>query len=139
MSGKLLPENFSNIYQGPLLAAALVELSIELNKTLTEIAQISGYYLLVVGATGPFVSALATKWGKRPVFVFSSIFGVIGTIIGMAATDYNSLLAARIVTGFSTSAYESVIISAVGDLFFVHQRGVRISLVNFMLAAISNG
>jgi predicted MFS family arabinose efflux permease len=57
----------------------------------------------------------------------------------MCATGYNSLLAARIVTGFSTSAYESVIIAAIGDLFFVHQRGLRISLVNFVLAGISNG
>lgn len=57
----------------------------------------------------------------------------------MAANGYNGLLAARIVTGFSTSAYESVIISAIGDLYFVHERGVRISVVNFMLAAISNG
>jgi len=65
--------------------------------------------------------------------------GVIGCIIGMCATGYSSLLAGRIVTGFSTSAYESVILSGLGDLFFVHQRGVRISLVNFVLAAISNG
>jgi len=57
----------------------------------------------------------------------------------MSATGYHSLLACRIVTGFSTSAYESVIIAALGDLFFVHQRGLRISLVNFMLAGVSNG
>jgi predicted MFS family arabinose efflux permease len=67
------------------------------------------------------------------------MFGVIGCIIGMSATGYHSLLACRIVTGFSTSAYESVIIAALGDLFFVHQRGPRISLVNFMLAGVSNG
>jgi predicted MFS family arabinose efflux permease len=79
------------------------------------------------------------KFGKRPVFFVSSLFGVIGCIMGMAASGYHSLLAARIVTGFSTSAYESVIIAALGDLFFVHQRGIRISVVNFVLAAISNG
>jgi MFS family permease len=65
--------------------------------------------------------------------------GIIGCIMGMCATGYSSLLAARIVTGFSTSAYESVIIAAIGDLFFVHQRGPRISIVNFMLAGVSNG
>lgn len=65
--------------------------------------------------------------------------GIAGCIVGCAANDYKSLLASRIVTGFSTSAYESVIISALGDLFFVHQRGLRISAVNFMLAGISNG
>lgn len=65
--------------------------------------------------------------------------GMVGCIVGCAATGYNSLLASRILTGFSTSAYESVIIAALGDLFFVHQRGIRISVVNFVLAAISNG
>jgi predicted MFS family arabinose efflux permease len=59
--------------------------------------------------------------------------------MGMTASGYHTLLAARIVSGFSTSAYESVIISAVGDLYFVHQRGIRISIVNFVLAGVSNG
>jgi predicted MFS family arabinose efflux permease len=85
------------------------------------------------------VSAFATKWGKRPVFVFSSLMGIIGAVVGCAATGYKSLLASRILTGFSTSAYESVIISSLGDLFFVHQRGIRISVVNFVLAGVSNG
>ena len=111
----------------------------DFNTSITAVAQVSGYYLLVVGATGPFISAFSTKFGKRPVFVFSSFMGIVGCIVGCAARDYNQLLASRILTGFSTSAYESVILSALGDLFFVHQRGIRISVVNFMLAAISNG
>jgi len=65
--------------------------------------------------------------------------GIVGCVVGCAANDYKSLLASRILTGFSTSAYESVIISSLGDLFFVHQRGLRISVVNFMLAGVSNG
>ena len=64
---------------------------------------------------------------------------VIGCIIGETATDYKGLLASRLVTGFSTSAYESIVIASIGDLFFVHERGARVSFVNFILAAISNG
>lgn len=125
--------------QGPLLSAGTVTIAMEFGTSITAVAQISGYYLLVVGATGPFVSAFATKFGKRPVFVFSSLMGIIGAIVGACASDYHSLLAGRIITGFSTSAYESVLLSALGDLFFVHQRGARISLVNFILAGVSNG
>ena len=73
------------------------------------------------------------------MFVFSSLMGIIGCVVGCAANNYKSLLAFRVLTGFSTSAYESVIIAAIGDLFFVHQRGIRVSAVNFMLAGISNG
>jgi hypothetical protein len=38
--------------KGPLLNAAVVDLSIELGTTITAISLLSGYYLLVVGATG---------------------------------------------------------------------------------------
>jgi predicted MFS family arabinose efflux permease len=57
----------------------------------------------------------------------------------MCASDYHNLLAGRIISGFSTSAYESVILATLGDLYFVHQRGLRMSIVNFVLAAVSNG
>jgi MFS family permease len=63
---------------------------------------------------------------------------IIGNAIGEAADTYNLLLAARIVQGFSTSAYESLIVAAVGDVFFVHQRGLRISAITFILSAASN-
>ncbi len=45
---------------------------------------------------------------------------------------------ARVVQGFSTSAYESLIIAAVGDLYFVHQRGLRVAIINFILNAASS-
>lgn len=41
-----------SLIQGPLLSAGTVTISIEFQTTITAIAQISGYYLLVVGATG---------------------------------------------------------------------------------------
>lgn len=82
--------------------------------------------------------AFSRKYGKRPCLLFSTLICIIGTAIGEVKVGYNTLLAARIVQGFSTSAYESLVISAVGDMYFVHQRGVRISLINFILNAASN-
>jgi hypothetical protein len=41
-----------SLIQGPLLSAGTVTISIEFQTTITAIAKISGYYLLVVGATG---------------------------------------------------------------------------------------
>jgi hypothetical protein len=40
--------------------------------------------------------------------------------------------------GFSTSAFESLLIAAVGDIFFVHQRGVCIAFITFLLNAASS-
>lgn len=62
----------------------------------------------------PFVSASARKFGKRPVFLFSALMGLIGCIVGECATDYHTLLSARIIQGFSSSAFESIIIASIG-------------------------
>src|SRR5947207_5745410 len=102
------------------------------------VAQLGGYQLLVVGATGPFVCAISRKYGKRPVFLFSGMMGIIGTIIGGCANDYHLLLVGRIVQGFATSAFESIVVTVIGDMYFVHERGNRISLLNFVLGAISS-
>ncbi len=66
------------------------------------------------------------------------MFCIVGTAIGEAKVSYEYLLAARIVQGFSTSAFESLIVAAVGDLYCVHQRGLRISTINFVLNSASS-
>lgn len=85
----------------PLLSPALVVIAMEFHKDIADITVISGYMLLVTGASGPIVSACSRKWGKRPVLIISSFFGLIGTIIGSATNSYNGLLAARIIQGGS--------------------------------------
>ncbi|KAH7137413.1 major facilitator superfamily domain-containing protein [Dactylonectria estremocensis] len=124
---------------GPLLNAALALLVVEFEVSFTQVTKyVTGYQLLVVGITGPVVSACSRKWGRRPVFLVSSIFGLIGSVVGSVTTSINGLLAARIIQGFSTSAYESVILTIIGDMFFVHQRGFAASLVQFFIGTLTN-
>jgi len=85
----------------PLLSPALVVIAQDFHKDVGDITVISGYMLLVTGASGPFVSACSRKWGKRPVLFISSLFGLVGTIVGSAANSYGGLLAARIIQGGS--------------------------------------
>ncbi|KAK6389558.1 hypothetical protein LTR65_006730 [Meristemomyces frigidus] len=123
---------------GPFLNASYFEIAAQVNKPLTTVVLASGYNLLVAGICGPFVCAFSRKYGKRHVFIISSLFDIVGTAIGEANVSYKYLLAARIVQGFSTSAYESLIIACVGDLYFVHQRGLRVAIINFILNAASS-
>lgn len=66
------------------------------------------------------------------------IVAFVGTMWGGYSQSYNSLLGARIVQGFSVSMFESVVISIVGDLYFVHERGVRVAFVTLCIAGLSN-
>ena len=123
---------------GPLLNSSIVVIATDLNRTITDIVVISGYNLLAVGCSGPIYCALSRKFGKRPVFLVATLFSIVGTAVGEAANTYNYLLASRIIQGFSTSPYESLIIAAVGDMFFVHQRGYRVAFITFILNAASS-
>lgn len=113
-------------------------MSKQIHTSLTTVVLVSGYSLLAAGCIGPFVSAFSRKYGKRPVFLVSTLFDIIGTAIGESKISYKYLLAARIVQGFSTSAFESLIVATVGDLYFVHQRGLRIAIINFILNSASS-
>ncbi|EXJ63758.1 hypothetical protein A1O7_00093 [Cladophialophora yegresii CBS 114405] len=127
------------VIPGPLLNAGIVQISADLQRSPTDVAKLSGYCLLATGAMGPFASALGRKYGKRPMYVFSSLIGTIGVIVSEVATGYNVLLAGRILQGIGIAAYESLAVSSIGDIFFVHERGPRVAVVIFLLAAISNG
>ena len=123
---------------GPFLNASYFEIAADVDRSLTTVVLASGYNLLAAGCIGPFVAAAGRKYGKRPVFLLSALFDIIGTAVGEAKVSYEYLLAARIIQGFSTSAFESLIIASVGDMYFVHQRGLRISVINFVLNSASS-
>ena len=42
------------------------------------------------------------------------------------------------VQGIGTTAYESLAVAAVGDMFFLHQRGVRTALLVLTLACLAS-
>ena len=105
---------------------------------LTKVVLVSGYNLLAAGCSGPIICALSRKYGKRPCFLASTLFAIIGTAVGEAKISYNYLLASRIIQGFSTSAFESLIVATIGDMYFVHQRGLRVAVINFILNSASS-
>jgi predicted MFS family arabinose efflux permease len=85
----------------PLLSPALVVIAMDFKVDVADITVISGYMLLVTAASGPIICALSRKYGKRPFLIVSSVFGLIGTIVGSAVNSYDGLLAARIIQGGS--------------------------------------
>jgi MFS family permease len=121
-----------------ILNAGLVEIAEELNTSVALVVQANGYQLLVVALMVFFVNAFARKWGKRPTFLLSSLIGIVGSIIGATSRNYSNLLAARIIQGFGVSAYKPFALAMVGDLFFVHERGLHTGIISFLLGAVSN-
>ncbi|KAK7951880.1 uncharacterized protein PG986_007608 [Apiospora aurea] len=116
---------------GPILAANTLTLSVWFNMNFTYVALLTGYYLLGVGFAAIFFVPSGRIWGKRHLFIVGTIILIFSSAWGGASgKNYTSLLWARIIQGVGTAPFESLVNAAVGDLYFVHQRGVRMAFTN---------
>ncbi|KAM0184774.1 hypothetical protein ACHAPI_012351, partial [Fusarium lateritium] len=135
----LMGTAFICVIPAPMLNAGIVQISVHLQRSFNDVAKLNGYLLLAVGAAAPPVSAFARKYGKRPVFVVSSVIGLIGCLVAEFAKSYNTLVVGRLLQGVGGSAYEALCTSVVNDIYFVHQRGLYVAIVIFFLSSLSNG
>ncbi|PNH40222.1 hypothetical protein VD0004_g6749 [Verticillium dahliae] len=116
---------------GPILAANTVTLALIFGTTFTRIAVLTGYFLLGVGAAAVFFVPSGRIWGKRHLFIFGAVVLVASSAWGGAVgTNYESFIGARVVQGIACSPYETLVNVAVGDLYPVHQRGLRMAFTN---------
>jgi hypothetical protein len=118
----------------PLLAANTVTLSLLLDRNFEQTALLTGYHLLAVGLAGFLFIATARVWGKRHLYLLGLILIIVSSAWGGASgTNYNSLLWARIIQGIGLAPFEALVNDSVGDLYFVHERGLRMALSNLAL------
>ncbi|KAK4937423.1 hypothetical protein LTR10_021960 [Elasticomyces elasticus] len=118
---------FSGVH-GPILSPITLELAAQWDKTVNDIAQLSSYLLLVIGACIIFYGPLAIKYGKRIIYIFGTATLVAADIWAARATSYNSMMGARCLSGVGQGAYEALSLAMIPDLFFVHERGTRVTL-----------
>lgn len=62
----------------------------------------------------------------------SVIVAFAGSLWAGGASSYGSLVGARVVQGLGVAMFESIAFAIIGDLYFIHQRGTRMTL--FILA-----
>ena len=116
-----------------ILPSALI-LSEAFNVPLGTVSLASGAHTFAIGGITFVACACTQKFGKRPVFLFSSL-GLTWTCIwAAAAQSWPSWFAARVFQGLFVSAFEIIVPSSVGDLYFVHERGKRLAIWNWCLS-----
>lgn len=118
----------------PLLAANTVSLAIEFKRSFTDMALLTGYHLLGVGLAGFLFVPSARIWGKRHLYILGTVIIIFSCIWGGATGPrYTSFLWARIFQGVGLAPFEALVNASVGDLYHIHQRGVRMALSNLAL------
>ncbi|PKS10623.1 hypothetical protein jhhlp_002378 [Lomentospora prolificans] len=123
---------------GSILAADTMVMVVLFESSFTEVALMTGYFLLGVGAAAVFFVPSARIWGKRHAFIFGLVLLVASSAWGGSARErnssgrgyYGSFIGARIVQGIGCAPFETLVNAAVSDLYFVHERGVRMAFTN---------
>ncbi|KNG47744.1 mfs transporter [Stemphylium lycopersici] len=116
----------------PILAANTISLAIYFGRDLTDMALLTGYHLLGVGVAGFLFVPSARIWGKRHVYLLGNVLVVVSCVWGGAiGNHYAGFLWARVFQGVGLAPFEALVNASVGDMYHVHERGVRMALSNF--------
>jgi MFS family permease len=121
---------------GPMVTPGLPLLAMKYNVSPDMAASlIIGFLAFWIGFTTFFTAAGANVWGKRPFFVISAVILLATNVWGYYTTSFVSLAVMRVVQGMASAPLETLVTSTVSDMYFVHQRGTRISIWGCMLAS----
>ncbi|TVY39083.1 Protein HOL1 [Lachnellula subtilissima] len=116
-----------------ILSTNTITLSLDFGLSFTKIAALTGYFLLGTGVVVAFCVPSARIWGKRHLFLLGTVIIVFSTAWAGATAhgkNYGSLVWARFFQGMGCAPFEILVNAAVGDLYFVHERGKRMALAN---------
>ncbi|KIW12360.1 hypothetical protein PV08_09637 [Exophiala spinifera] len=120
----------------PLLAADSVTIALIFKRTFQDAALLTAYHLVGVGVAGWLFVASARVWGKRHLFLLGALLMVATSAWGGSTHtnhNYASLLWSRVFQGVALAPFEALVNACVGDLYFVHERGVRMAITNTCL------
>ncbi|KAI1077829.1 MFS general substrate transporter [Whalleya microplaca] len=112
---------------GPMISPGYVEMAAQFGVSYNKLNGDLGYGILVIGLSCFVTNSMAVIWGRRPVFLLGNLLLFISSLGAYYAHSFNSLLAFRLVGCFGMSPFEVLVTSTIADIYFVHQRGVRLA------------
>lgn len=126
---------------GPILAANTIVLIGNIALTIQDAVVLTGYLLAGAGGAVIFFVPSARVFGKRHLFLLGLVIVIAtsawaGSVpinshnIAETRRNFRSMAAARAIQGVGIAPYESLLNAAIGDMYFVHQRGVRMAFAN---------
>jgi MFS family permease len=83
--------------------------------------------IFTIGLSCFVTNGLSVKYGRRPVMIAGNLMLFISSVWAYFAHSYHSLLASRIFGAVGMSPFEVLTTAIIGDIYFVHERGLRLA------------
>ncbi|MDJ1471360.1 MFS transporter [Cytophagaceae bacterium DM2B3-1] len=126
---------FSIILDFMVLSPLGAQLMKELTISTKQFGWVVSAYAFSAGASGLLAAGFADKFDRKKLLLFFYAGFIIGTLFCGMAPDYQSLLAARVVTGIFGGVIGSIGFAIITDLFPMEVRGQVMGFVQMAFAS----
>lgn len=121
-----------------LIAAGFHDVAVQFNLNEETVSLTTGLYMMGLGLGSVIFSPTAILWGKRPVYLFSSVMFIATSLWAGFSPSFGSLIAARVFQGVSVSPVECLPSATIAEIFFLHERAYRIGIYTLLLLGGKN-
>ncbi|KAJ2971069.1 hypothetical protein NUW58_g9520 [Xylaria curta] len=122
----------------PIIAAGFTDVAHDYDVDVAQVSLTTGLYMLGLGLGCVIFSPTAILYGKRPVYLFSSILFIASAVWCALSPSFTSLILARIFQGIAVSPVECLPSATIAEIFFLHERAFRIGIYTLLLLGGKN-
>ncbi|EHY57324.1 hypothetical protein HRR83_002811 [Exophiala dermatitidis] len=119
---------------GPMISPGFAQMAKQFNMSYNTLNGGLGWAIFAIGISCFVTNALSVKFGRRPVMMGGNLLLFISSVWAYFAHSYHSLLASRIVGAIGMSPFEVLTTAIIGDIYFVHERGLRLAFWGLCLS-----
>ncbi|KAF2877601.1 serine/threonine kinase 16 [Massariosphaeria phaeospora] len=119
---------------GPMISPAYAEMAVQFDMSYNSLNAGLGWAIFAIGISCFVTNGLAVKYGRRPVMMLGNLLLFVSSVWAYHAHSYESLLASRIVGAIGMSPFEVLTTAVIGDIYYVHERGLRLAFWGLCLS-----
>ncbi|WP_242361044.1 MFS transporter [Limosilactobacillus antri] len=130
----LLLSAFVSLASQTMMVTALPVIEHELHVPLNAVQWLTTGYTLIIGIVTPLSSNLYDKFTNRQVFLWTIGAFIIGTVIGCLATNFYSLLSARLIQAAASGMLMSFQMTTMISIYPIEKRGAILGLSSLVIS-----
>lgn len=130
----LLVSAFVSLASQTMMITALPVIQRELNVSLNTVQWLTTGYTLIIGIVVPLSSNLYDKFSNRRVFLWTIGTFIIGTTIGCLASNFYSLLLARLIQAAAGGMLMSFQMTTMITIYPIEKRGSILGLSSLVIS-----
>lgn len=130
----LLLAAFVSLASQTMMVTALPVIERELHVSLNAVQWLTTGYTLIIGIVTPLSSNMYDKFTNRHVFLWTIGAFIIGTLIGCLATNFYSLLLARLIQAGASGMLMSFQMTTMISIYPIEKRGSILGLSSLVIS-----